>query len=281
MATTLGMLKTLGAGAPRTPWERALLLALALQLRSAWALLDMWVSFGGQGPFWRRLQALPAHPDWHFVAIVQSLVTAFVAVALARRWRAGWVLVTASILGAVAWGVVFAQIPDGLAGFVAVFRPMQETFAMIIVLTSVAAAWRWLGPWTAVPVAALAGGLGAASIRLVFSHTIWGVSWPDDWRRDLPLEVCAVALLMTMLTILRGTLWREAPGTEADTPRLRRLNVTVGLAGLLALALVHLVAGRVLSGWTWADSSRLVWTGGLLAAATAAAIAWGMRTARD
>jgi len=41
--------------------------------------------------------------------------------------------------------------------------------------------------------------------------------------------------------------------------RNRRLNVVVGLAGLLGAALVQLAAGPLLSGWTWHDSSRLVW----------------------
>ena len=259
------MMQALHTGARGARWGHVALLSLALQIRSAWLLLGVWVAAGGASslPLLGRIRLLPTHPDWVLPSLVQSAVVALVVVGLAGRWRTGWALVTAAVAGGVAWAVTFAWVPNGLEGYLLIVPPLQEIVATAVVLTSVAVAWRRLGRWAAVPVVALAGGAGACAIRLVLTNTIFGAAWPREWPRELAGEVVGVAMLAVVVAVLRGT---TAP-TRQLVPRAPcwRSDAVMGTMGLLALTVTHLVAGSVYSGWTVADSRRLLVAAGLLA----------------
>ena len=272
------MMQGLGAGTGRARWDHAALLALALQVRSAWLLLGVWVASAGAGshPVLGRLRLLPAHPDWVLPALVQSAVAALVVVGLARRWRAGWALLSACVASGVAWGVTFAWVPNGIEGYLLAFQPVQEIFVMGIVLTSVAVVWRRVWGWTAVPVLALAGGAGAGAIRLVLTYTVFGVAWPEEWPRELAGEVVAVALLALVVAVLRGRMIEAQAGVRSAEGW--RSGVALGTLGLLALTVVHLVAGATYSAWTLTDSLRLLVAAGLLAVLAAWALIASRRT---
>ncbi len=87
------------------PWARALLLALALQLRSGLLLLGLWLgqSAGAFPPVLGRLRLLPAHPDWYLAALVQNLAVGVVLVWIIRRLAIGWGVALAAIAGSLAW----------------------------------------------------------------------------------------------------------------------------------------------------------------------------------
>lgn len=259
------MMQGLGAGTGRARWDHAVLLALALQVRSAWLLLGVWVASAGAGvhPLLGRLRLLPAHPDWVLPTLVQSAVAALVVVGLARRWRTGWALVAASVASGVVWGVTFAWVPNGIEGYLLVAQPINEILTMAFVLTAIAVVWRRVWGWAAVPVLALAGGAGAGATRLVLTYTVFGVAWPEEWPRELAGEVVAVALLALVVAVLRGRTFAAQAGIR--TPQGWRSGVVLGTLGLLALTVVHLIAGAAYSAWTLTDSSRLLVAAGLLA----------------
>jgi hypothetical protein len=275
-----GMMQALRAGAGGARWGHVALLALALQVRSAWLLLGVWVVTGGAGslPLLGRIRMLPTHPDWVLPALIQSAVVALVVVGLAGRWRPGWALLTAAVASGVAWAVMFAWLPNGLGGYLLVVRPVQEILAMGIVLASVAVAWRHFGRWAAVPVVALAGGAGAGAIRLVLTDTIFGVAWPKEWPRELAGEVVAVAMLAVVVAVLRGTT--TATQDRAPSAPGWRSGATLGTLGLLALTITHLVAGGIYSAWTVADSQRLLIAAGLLAVLAGWALVASLRASR-
>lgn len=280
MRAGIGMMQALAASRGGARWGHVALLALALQVRSAWMLLGVWVAAAGTGSLGLlgRIRMLPAHPDWVVPALVQSAVVALVVVGLARRWRTGWALATASAASAVAWAVTFAWMPNGLEGYLLAVQPVQEAFAMGFVLASVAATWRRLGRWAAVPVLALVGGAGAGAIRLALTYTVFGVAWPDEWPRELAGEVVAVALLAIVVAVLRGTTAAAQKWASGDPGR--RSGAVLGTLGLLALTVMHLAAGRVYSAWTMADSQRLLVAAGLVALLAGWALVASMRASR-
>ena len=275
-----GMMQALRAGGGGARWGHVALLALALQVRSAWLLLGVWVVTGGAGslPPLGRIRMLPTHPDWVLPSLVQSAVVALVVVGLAGRWRTGWALVTAAVASGVAWAVTFAWVPNGLGGYLLVVEPVQQILTMGIVLASVAVTWRRLGRWAAVPVVALASGVGAGAIRLVLTHTGFGVAWPQEWPRVLGGEVVGVAMLAVMVAVLRGTTTATHDG--APSAPGWRSGATLGTLGLLALTVTHLVAGWVYSAWTVADSERLLIAAGLLAVLAGWAFVASLRASR-
>jgi tetratricopeptide (TPR) repeat protein len=266
-----GLVQTLAAGDRGVRLARCGFLAFALQLRPAWALLGPWLvrAGGSSSPWLPRVRFLPAHPDWYVPALVQSCATALTLAALARRRRPAWALLTAVVAGGLAWAVTFAAMPNGLDGFSQIFRPPQEMLGMAIVLVCLALTWQRPGPWGAVPVVALVGGVGAGAVPFLFSNTIFGSPWPEGWRGDLAVEVCGVALVAIALAVMRRMRFLEggAPGGGG-------LGALLGTAGLLLLAVLHLAAGFRFSGWTMDDSRRLVVAAALLALlASAAAVA--------
>ncbi len=257
-----GMMKMLGAGTARARWGYAALLALAFQVRVAWLLLGVWVvwgSAGGSNTLPGHIRVLPAHPDWWLAGLVESAVVALTAVGLARRWRPGWNVFTSAVAGSLAWAVTSALTPNGFRGFLLVFRPVQEILVTTILLACVAVTWRRLGRWTAVPVVALVGGVGAGAVSLLITYTVFGASWPAEWPREMVNEVISVALFAAVVAVLR----RMASAAPDGAPGWRS-GVSLGTAGLLALTVVHLVAGSVWSGWT-TDSLPLLVAAGLLA----------------
>ncbi len=271
-----GLVSALAASGWKERWGRAGLLALALQLRPAWALLGVLALWGGAGSssLLPRLRLLPAHPDWYLPALVQSCVTALALVALAHRFRTRWALLTAAVVGGVAWAATFAFMPSGLDPFSLMFRPLQEILGMAIILGCLAVTWNRPGPWGAIPIVALVGGVVAGALPLLFSNTIFGAPWPEGWPRGLAVEVCGVALLAVALAVMRqrGLLGEGFAGRSA----------AVGTGGLLLLTLVHLSAGFRFSAWTMDDSRRLVAAAillAVLASAVAAAAAWERRSA--
>jgi len=238
------------------------------------------VTVGGGGAWWPlpRVRFLPAHPDWYVPTLVQSCVAALTIVALARRFRPGWALLTAAVAGGAAWAVTFASMPNGLDEFSQFVRPPQEILGLLIVLACVAVAWNRLGAWGAVPVVAFVGGVGAGAIPLVFSNTIFGSPWPDGWQGDLAVGVCGVALVAVALALMRRPKLRLL---GVDAPGRRWVGALAGSAGLLLLVLLHLAVGFRFSGWTLDDSRRLLGAAVLLAvvaSVAAAAFARGRRS---
>jgi hypothetical protein len=276
-----GMMQALAAGPRGVRWGHAALLALAFQVWSGWLLLKVWVVTGGAGSpsLLGRIRMLPAHPDWVLAALAQSAVVALVVVGLAGRWRPVRALLTAAVASGVAWAVTFALVPNGLEAYVLVIGVVQETLALAVVLASVAVTWRRLGRWASVPVVALAGAGGARAIRLVLTNTIYGAGWPGQWPRELAGEVVGVAMLAVVVALLRGTT--TAPQDGAPSAPGWRSGATLGTLGLLVLTVTHLVAGGVYSGWTLADSLRLLIAAGLLAVLAGWALVAGLRHSRS
>ena len=274
------MMQALAAGARGARWAHAALLALAVQVWSAWLLLKVWVVTGGAGsrPLLGRIRILPAHPDWVLPALAQSAVVALVVLGLAGRWRPVWALLTAAVASGVAWAVTFALVPNGLSRYLLIVQPVQEILAMGIVLATVAVTWRRLGRWASVPVVALAGGGGARAIRLVVTDTIYGAAWPGVWPREMAAEVVGVAMLAVVVAVLRGTMTAREDG--APSAPGWRSGATLGTLGLLVLTITHLVAGGVYSAWTLADSRRLLIAAGLLAALAGWAVVANLRPSR-
>ncbi len=273
-------MQALAAGTRGARWGHVALLALALQVWSAWLLLRVWVATGGLGPLslLPRVRMLPAHPDWVIPALVQSAVAALVVVALAGRWRTGWTLLTAAVMSGVAWAATFAFLPETQEASLLVIQSIQEILAMGIVLTAVAVAWRRLGKWAAVPVVALIGGVGAAAIRLVLTNTIYGVPWPEGWPRAAAGDIVGVGMLAVVMAVLRGRTTAARDETHAATPW--RSGATLGTLGLLLVTTAHLVAGRIYSGWTLADSWRLLIAAGFLAVLVAGTLLAARRPSR-
>lgn len=268
------MMQVLAAGDGSARVGRAALLALALQLRPAWMLLGPWVGGGGEGArsLLPRLGILPAHPDWYLPALVQSCVTALALVGLGRRFRPGWALLTAALAGTVAWAVAFAYVPSGLDGFSVTFLGVQELVAMAVILFSLRTTWRRLGPWTAVPVVALVGGLASGSIGFLLTFTVFRSPWPEDWPLQMGKDVVAVALLAIAVALLRRRSW-ETSGAGTVGPSSTRGGILAGTVGLLVLALAHLAAGFLAAGWTTRDSLPLAGAAALLALVATAALA--------
>ncbi len=142
---------------------------------------------------------------------------------------------------------------------------------MAIILACVRMTWMRLGPWTAVPIVASIGGVAAGAIRFLLSNSVFGSPWPEDWPRELGIEVVGVALLAVALALLRGPNAGLADAASAK-PGSRGSGVLAGTAGLLLLVLGHLTAGFLVSGWTMEDSRRLATTAALLAAVGSAAL---------
>lgn len=272
------MMQALATGSGRAQWGHAAMLALALQVRSAWLLLGVWVPLGGAGshaPTGFRM--LPAHPDWVLPALVQSVVAALTAVWLARRWQTGWALLTAAVASSLASAVAYAWLPNGLSGFPLLFQSVQEFLAMGILLGCLVLTWHRLGRWTAVPVVALVGGAGAGAARLLVVYSSFGSAWPDEWPRELAAEVVAASLLALVMAVLRGMTRAERgglPGAEGW-----RTGATLGVAGLLALTVAHLAAGAAYSGWTLADARQLLVAAGVLALLAGWALVASIRAA--
>ncbi len=279
-----GLLRALATGDRRQRWGRAWLFAFALQLRPAWVLLGAWLVSGGSSSAWPRVRFLPAHPDWYVPTLVESGVTAFVAMALARRFRAAGVLATAAVTGGLGWAFAFALMPNGLDGFSQLFRPPQEMLALGILLACLAVSWNRLGPWTAVPVVAIVAGVGVGAVPFLFSNTLFGVPWPEGWSGDLALHVCGVALVAVALALLRRRWLADDRPDGSSAVHSGSPATVVGSGGLLALALFHWAVGAVSSGWTTDDSARLLAASAALAllVAVAASRAWwaGSRAAR-
>ncbi len=271
------MMPVLAAGAGGGRLGRAALLALAFQLRPAWVLLGPWVGGGGEGvrSLLPRLRILPAHPDWYVPALVESCVTALVLVGLGRRFRPTWALLTGALAGTVAWGVTFAYVPSGPDGFSVTFLAVREVVGMAAILISLLVTWRRLGPWTAVPVVALVGGLATASTGFLLTNTIFGSPWPEDWPLEAGTHVVGVALLAIALALLRTRSW-ATPGATAVGRDSVRSGLLAGTVGLLALVLAHLAAGAFVWAWTAADSMRLAVAAGVLALVAATALAAGV-----
>jgi len=274
------MMQAMAAGSGQARWSHAAMLALALQVRSAWLLLGVWVTLAGAGSHspLGRVRMLPAHPDWVLPALVQSAMAALTAVWLARRWRTGWALLTAAVASGLAWAVTFAWVPNGLSGFLLVFQPVQEILAMGILLGCLALTWHRLGRWSAVPVVALVGGAGAGTVRLLIVYSIFGSAWPEEWPRELASEVVAAALLALVIAVLRGMTSAERGGLPG--PPGWRTGATLGVVGLLGLTVVHLAAGAAYSGWTLADARQLLIAAGVLALLTCWAFVASVRAAR-
>jgi len=266
------MRQALATGTRGARLGRAALLVLALQAWKAWLLLKVWLIAEGTGPIplLGRIRMLPSHPDWVLSALAQSAVTALVMVGLARYWRTVWTLLAAAVAGGVAWALTSGLLPGGLAGAFLVLQSLQEISATALVLASVAVAWR-CGRWAAVPVVALVGGAAAGASRLVFTNTLWGAPWPEGWLRALADEAVGVALLAVVVAVLRGT--------TTATPDRAPGGALVGTLGLLALTAAHLVAGRIYSGWSAADSLRLLIAGAALAVLTSVALVGSLRGA--
>jgi hypothetical protein len=272
------MMQVFAAGTGSARVGRAALLALALQLRPAWVLLGPWVG-GGEGvrSLLSRFRILPAHPDWYLPALVQSCVTALTLVGLSRRFRPNWALLTAALAGTVAWAVAFAFVPAGLDGFSVTFLGIREFVAMAVILICLQVTWRRLGPWTAVPVVALVGGLATGSMGFLLTNTIFRSPWPEDWPIEMGTHVVGVALLAIALALLRRRSWDAAsPGTVE--PASMRSGIVAGTVGLLVLVLTHLAAGILVSGWTTGDSLRLVGAAAVLALVATAALAANARS---
>ena len=276
------MMQAFVAGTGSARVGRAVLLALALQLRPAWVLLGPWVGWGGEGArsLLPRFRILPAHPDWYLPALAQSFVTALALVALGRRIRAGWALLMAALAGTVAWAFTFAFVPTGLDGFSATFLGIREFVAVAVILICLRMTWRRLGPWTAVPVVALVGGFAAGAIGFLLTNTVFRSPWPEDWPLEVSTHVVGVALLAIALALLRTRNW-DVSGAGTAPPASMRSGILAGTAGLLVLVLAHLTAGFLVSGWTMGDSRRLVSVAAVLAlVATAALVAPARRRVR-
>ncbi len=275
-----GMMRALATGPAGARWGRVALLALALQARSAWLLLGVWVSAGSAGallPF-MRVRMRPTHPDWVLPALVESVVAALVVVGLAGRWRTGWALLAAAAAGGAAWAATSAAVPEGVAGFWLVFQLVREVVATGVLLALVAATWRRVGRWTAVPVVALAGGTAAGAVRLLLAYTSFGSGWPKEWPRELAGEIAAAALLAVAVAVLRGT---TGPTQDAASSARAGRWAFLGTVGLLLLTGAHLVAGAVYSAWTAADARRLLVAAGVLVVLCGWTLVTSRRAARS
>lgn len=276
------MARAMDAAAGSGCWGRAALLALALQLRSAWVLLDPWFAWGGEASRLSSLRIMPAHPDWYLAALAQSCATALTLVGLARRLGPAWVVTAAAAAGAAAWGLTSFLVPNGPEGLLLALGVIREVLTMAVILACVAMTWTLARGWTAVAVVAVLAGAADGAIPLLLSNTVFRSAWPEGWPRDLAVDVVGVALLAAALALFRrrdpdlatGPL---APGaavtvTGLGARRANRDGVLVGVSGLLLLALLHLTAGFLVSRWSVADSLRLAAAAALFALVVCAAL---------
>lgn len=85
-------------------------------------------------------------------------------------------------------------------------------------------------------------------------------------------------MLAVVVAVLRGTMSAAKDG--ASSAAGRRFGATLGTLGLLALTIAHLVAGRVYSAWTVADSQRLLIAAGLLSVLAGWTLVASLRASR-
>lgn len=273
-------MQALAAGNARARWGNVALLALALQARSAWLLLGVWLA-SADADSWlslARIRLLPAHPDWVLPALAQSATAALIVVGLARRWRPGWALFAAALSSSVAWAVTFALVPNGLSGYLLFFQPVDELLVAAWLLACIAVTWRLLGRWAAVPALAVAGGGGACALRLSLSYSVFGVAWPAEWPREMAAELCGALLMAHVIAVMRRRA--EAAQTGPRAGHGSWSGILVGTAGLLALTLAHLAAGRAYSSWTVADSRQLLVAAAVLVVTAGSAMLAAVRSGR-
>jgi hypothetical protein len=253
----------LGGGSSRSCWERGLLLALALQARSASLLLGLWLAGVGVPavPLWGRVRVLPAHPDWYLAALAQSLVVGLGVAWFIRRRAIGWAVSLAALAGGLAWGCVYSLLPTGAEGFALVFvaGAVERFVATTALLVALAVGWRLLGRWPGTGLGSVLGGLGSGTARLLLTYSVFGAAWPPSWRVDLALEVGGAGLLGLALAWLLPTIARSGSGSLADGQLASPLRVgALAVQGQLVMAFVYLELAYRYAGWTPRDALWLM-----------------------
>jgi hypothetical protein len=253
----------LGGRSSRSRWERGLLLALALQVRSAFLLLGLWLAGVGVPalPLWGRVRVLPAHPDWYLAALAQSLVVGLAVAWFIRRRAIGAAVSLAALAGGLAWACAYSLLPTGAEGFglVIVAGAVERFVSTTVLLVALAVGWRLLGRWPGTGLGAALGGLGSGTARLLLTYSVFGAAWPPSWRVDLALEVGGAGLLGLALAWLLPPIVRSDSGSPADGQLASPLRVgALAVQGQLVMTFVYLELAYHHAGWTPRDALWLM-----------------------
>jgi hypothetical protein len=258
----LRLRELLGRDSTAFPWQRALLFALALQMRSSLLLLGVWLSQLAQGllPFVSRLRVMPAHPDWYLSALIENVAIGLALVWISRRLAIGWAVPLAALAGAAAWLVASTHLAASpVEGFVQVMRPVMDAIDTILflgTLAALAALLRW--SWGVVIASTTAGALCGVA-RLLLTYSVWGAPWIETWRVDLVVEAVSGAACGLTLLILAASTGRCAAARRSPSA-----DWYLATHGLSVLSLVYLQLAMRFSGWQLVATPPLLWTiGGL------------------
>lgn len=243
-------------------WDRALLLALALQVRNFLLLLGVWLSQSTSGfpPFISRLRVMPAHPDWYLAALIQSLAIGLVLAWLVRRLAVGWAVPLAAVAGALASLTASRYLASSnVEVFARVLRSVLETVDTLLLLGSLAALLAFMRSSWGMVLASTTAALLCGATRLCLTYSVWGTPWAGPWRFDLAVDAVSGAACGLTLLLLPAS---EALGPQV--PRLRSVGLYLGPHGLSVLSLAYLQLALRFAGWRVTDSPPLLWTiGGL------------------
>jgi hypothetical protein len=252
------------------PWERPLLVALALQARSSVLLLGVWLSQAKDAfpPLLSRLRVMPAHPDWYLATLLQNLAIGLVLVWCARRLAVAWALALAVIAGSLSWlGAATHLSSSPLDGYLTVVRPVQEGIDTALLLGTLALLLRLVRTvWGMALVSAAAGTLCGIA-RLTLTYSVWGAPWIESWRFDLAVDALSgVAFGIALLLLVRITGGRAPAPQEQSAQRTHSVGLYQGAHGLATLALIYLQLALRFTGWRATEAPALLWIIGALTA---------------
>ena len=259
----------LGKNSRSFPWERALLFALAVQVRSALLLLGAWLSQSTQvfPPFLSRLRVMPAHPDWYLASMIQSLAIGLALVWIVRRLAIGWAVPLVTIAGTLAWLTASRYLTSlPVESFALVLRFVLEFIDTLLLLGILAALLALLRSIWGIVLAATTAAALCGVVRLLLTYSVWGTPWIGTWRFDLGIDALSGAALGLTLLLLPVIV-----GRGSVAPGLSSAGLYLGAHGLSVLALAYLQLAMRFADWQPTDAPPLLWlVGGLTAVGYAA-----------